>query len=63
MKSNKLAKKVPYLIIFSILLFVLTGCSNLTGRDSKAENTNIAETQEEESNNPVFKALAAKIDE
>jgi hypothetical protein len=62
MKSNRLTKKLPYLIIFSIIVFVLTGCNNLSKPESRSNESEVALAKESKQN-PVFKALAAPINE
>ncbi|MBP9759188.1 hypothetical protein KBD45_05830 [Candidatus Dojkabacteria bacterium] len=62
MKANKITRKLPYLIIFSVILFVLTGCSNISNPESETGDAGLAQDAGIV-NNPVFKALAANIDE
>lgn len=64
MKSNKITSKLPYLIIFSIIIFLLTGCNNLSKPENSTDKSEIALAKEEETKeNPVFKALAAPVNE
>lgn len=64
MKTNKLTRKLPYLIIFSVFLFLLTGCNNISKPESSSKPNEVGINKESEViNNPVFRALATNIDE